>query len=86
MDAFDFDSSAERLGRERSGADTMEAIQLGARGVNVVVGMTRYSSEDAGIPQLRRDLPCFTEDDCLGPIRAGSEYRFLRLGFERRPS
>ena len=48
-DGFDFDGFAERLGWARSEADSMEAIQVGARGVNVAVRITRYGAGGARI-------------------------------------
>lgn len=71
MDGFDFDAFAERLGWERSEADTMEAIQVGARGVNVAVRITRYAAGAARIHSFDT-IYLVTEEDGRWGIRAGS--------------
>lgn len=71
MDAFDFDGFAERLGWERSAADSMEAIQVGAGGVNVGVRITRYAAGDAAIHSFDT-IYLVTEQDGRWGIRAGS--------------
>ena len=68
---FDFDSFAERLGWERSEADSMEAIQVGARGVNVAVRITRYGAGDAKIHSFDT-IYLVTERDGRWGIRAGA--------------
>lgn len=71
MEGFDFDAFAERLGWERSEADSMEAIQVGARGVNVAVGITRYGAGDAKIHSFDT-VYLVTEADGQWGIRAGA--------------
>ena len=71
MEEFDFDAFAERLGWERSEADSMEAIQVGARGVNVAVRITRYGAGDARIHSFDM-VYLVTEEDGRWAIRAGS--------------
>ena len=71
MEGFDFDAFAERLGWERSEADSMEAIQVGARGVNVAVRITRYGADDARIHSFDT-VYLVTEEDGRWAIRAGS--------------
>ncbi|MCY3968877.1 MAG: hypothetical protein OXG74_03010 [Acidobacteria bacterium] len=68
---FDFDAFAERLGWERSEADSMEAIQVGARGVNVAVRITRYGSGGTMIHSFDT-VYLVTEKDGHWGIRAGS--------------
>lgn len=70
-DGFNFDAFAERLGWERSEADSMEAIQVGARGVNVAVRITRYAADDARIHTFDT-IYLVTEQDGRWGIRAGS--------------
>ncbi|MYI81178.1 MAG: hypothetical protein F4060_14680 [Holophagales bacterium] len=70
-DGFDFDAFAERLGWERSEADSMEAIQIGARGVNVAVRITRYSAGGAKIHSFDT-VYLVTESDGRWGIRAGA--------------
>jgi len=71
MEGFDFDAFAERLGWERSEADSMEAVQVGARGVNVAVRITRYGEGDATIHTFDT-IYLVTEEDGKWAIRAGS--------------
>ncbi|MXX74349.1 MAG: hypothetical protein F4210_14785 [Holophagales bacterium] len=71
MEGFDFDSFAERLGWERSEADAMEAIQVGARGVNVAVRITRYGAGGAKIHSFDT-IYLVTESDGQWGIRAGA--------------
>jgi hypothetical protein len=71
MEGFDFDAFAERLGWERSEADSMEAIQVGARGVNVAVRITRYGEGDATIHTFDT-IYLVTEEDGKWAIRAGA--------------
>ncbi len=71
LQGFDFDAFAERLGWERSEADSMEAIQVGARGVNVAVRITRYGAGDARIHSFDT-VYLVTEEDSRWAIRAGS--------------
>ena len=71
MEGFDFDAFAERLGWERSEADSMEAVQIGARGVNVGVRITRYGAGDARIHTFDT-VYLVTEEDGKWAIRAGS--------------
>ncbi len=71
MEGFDFDSFAERLGWERSEADSMEAIQVGARGVNVAVRITRYGAGGAPIHSFDT-IYLVTELDGQWRIRAGA--------------
>ena len=71
MDGFDFDAFAERLGWERSEADTMEAIQVGARGVNVATRITRYGAGGAKIHSFDT-VYLVTEADGQWGIRAGA--------------
>ena len=71
MEGFDFDAFAERLGWERSEADSMEAVQVGARGVNVAVRITRYGEGDASIHTFDT-IYLVTEEDGKWAIRAGS--------------
>jgi len=71
MEGFDFDAFAERLGWERSEADSMEAVQVGARGVNVAVRITRYGEGDTTIHTFDT-IYLVTEEDGKWAIRAGS--------------
>ena len=71
MEGFDFDAFAERLGWVRSEADSMEAVQVGARGVNVTVRITRYGEGDARIHTFDT-IYLVTEEDGKWAIRAGS--------------
>ena len=71
MEGFDFDAFAERLGWERSEADSMEAIQVGARGLNVAVRITRYGAGDGRIHSFDT-VYLVTEEDGRWAIRAGS--------------
>ncbi len=71
MEGFDFDAFAERLGWERSEADSMEAVQVGARGVNVAVRITRYGEGGARIHTFDT-IYLVTEEDGKWAIRAGS--------------
>ena len=68
---FDFDAFAERLGWERSEADSMEAVQVGAKGVNVAVRITRYGEGDVTIHTFDT-IYLVTEEDGKWAIRAGS--------------
>ncbi|MYB17872.1 MAG: hypothetical protein F4Y16_02600 [Holophagales bacterium] len=70
-DGFDFDGFAERLGWEHSEADSMEAIQVGARGVNVAVRITRYGAGGTLIHSFDT-IYLVTEKDGHWGIRAGS--------------
>ncbi len=70
-DGFDFDAFAARLGWERPEADSMEAIQVGARGVNVAVRITRYAAGDARIHSFDT-IYLVTESDGQWGIRAGA--------------
>ncbi len=71
MDGFDFEGFAQRLGWERSEADSMEAIQVAARGVNVAVRITRYGSGGTVI-QSFDTIYLVTEKDGHWGIRAGA--------------
>lgn len=71
LEGFDFGAFAERLGWERSEADSMEAIQVGARGVNVAVRITRYGAGDARIHTFDM-IYLVTELDGHWGIRAGA--------------
>lgn len=71
MDGFDFDAFAQRLGWERSEADSMEAVQVGARGVNVAVRITRYAAGGAKIHSFDT-VYLVTESDGQWGIRAGA--------------
>ena len=71
MEGFDFDAFAERLGWERSEADSMEAVQVGAGGVNVAVRITRYGEGGAGIHTFDT-IYLVTEEDGKWAIRAGA--------------
>ncbi len=71
MEGFGFDAFAERLGWERSEADSMEAVQVGARGVNVAVRITRYGEGDARIHTFDT-IYLVTEEDGKWAIRAGA--------------
>ena len=71
MEGFDFDAFAERLGWERSEADSMEAVQIGARGVNVAVRITRYAVGGARIHSFDT-IYLVTEQDGRWGIRAGA--------------
>ena len=71
MDGFDFGAFAERLGWERSEADSMEAIQVGARGVNVAVRITRYGVGGTRIHSFDT-IYLVTEMDGQWGIRAGA--------------
>ena len=70
-DGFDFDGFAERLGWEHSEADSMEAIQVGARGVNVAVRITRYGAGGTLLHSFDT-IYLVTEKDGHWGIRAGS--------------
>ena len=71
MDGFDFAAFAERLGWVRSEADSMEAVQVGARGVNVAVRITRYAAGGVKIHSFDT-VYLVTEEDGRWGIRAGS--------------
>ena len=71
MDAFDFDAFAERLGWERSEWDTVEAVQVGARGVNLAITGTRYGPGGTRIHSFE-GIYLITEKDGRWGIRAGS--------------
>ena len=71
MDGFDFDAFAERLGWKHSEADSMEAIQVGGRGVNVAVRITRYGAGGARIHSFDT-IYLVTESDGRWGIRAGA--------------
>ena len=71
MDAFDFDAFAERLGWERSEWDTVEAIQVGPRGVNLAITGTRYGPGGTRIHSFE-GIYLITEKDGRWGIRAGS--------------
>ncbi len=71
MDAFDFDGFAERLGWEHSEWDTVEAIQVGARGVNLAITGTRYGPGGTRIHSFDA-IYLITEQDGRWGIRAGS--------------
>ena len=71
MEGFDFDAFAERLGWVRSEADSLEAVQVGARGVNVAVRITRYGEGDARIHTFDT-IYLVTEEDGRWGIRAGA--------------
>ncbi len=71
MEGFDFDAFAERIGWVRSEADSMEAVQVGARGVNVAVRITRYGEGGARIHTFDT-IYLVTEEDGKWAIRAGS--------------
>lgn len=71
MEGFDFDAFAERLGWERSEADSMEAVQIGARGVNVAVGITRYGAGGVRIHSFDT-VYLVTERNGRWGIRAGA--------------
>ena len=71
MEAFDFDAFAERLGWERSEWDTVEAIQVGARDVNLAISGTRYRADGSRIHSFD-GLYLITEVDGRWGIRAGS--------------
>ena len=71
MEGFDFDAFAQRLGWVRSEADSMEAVQVGARGVNVAVRITRYGEGDARIHTFDT-IYLVTEEDGKWAIRAGA--------------
>ena len=72
MEGFDFDAFAERLGGwERSEADSMEAVQVGARGVNVAVRFTRYGEGEARIHTFDT-IYLVTEENGKWAIRAGA--------------
>lgn len=71
MDGFDFDAFAERLGWERSEWDTVEAIQVGARGVNLAITGTRYGPGGTRIHSFDA-IYLITEQDGRWGIRAGS--------------
>ncbi|MXW03101.1 MAG: hypothetical protein F4X59_01345 [Holophagales bacterium] len=70
-DTFDFDSFAERLGWEHSEADSMEPVQVGARGVNVAVRITRYAASDVKIHSFDT-VYLVTELDGQWGIKAGA--------------
>ena len=71
MEGFDFDAFADRLGWVRSEADSMEPVQVGARGVNVAVRITRYGEGDARIHTFDT-IYLVTEEDGKWAIRAGA--------------
>lgn len=71
MEGFDFETFAERLGWVRSEADSMEAIQVGARGVNVAVRISRYGAGGGKIHSFDT-IYLVTETDGRWGIRAGS--------------
>ena len=71
MEGFDFDAFAERIGWVRSEADSMEAVQVGARGVNVAVRITRYGEGGARIHTFDT-IYLVTEEDGRWGIRAGA--------------
>ena len=71
MEGFDFDAFAERLGWVRSEADSIEAVQVGARGVNVAVRITRYAAGGVKIHSFDT-VYLVTEEDGRWAIRAGS--------------
>ena len=71
MEGFDFAAFAERLGWVRSEADSMEAVQVGARGVNVAVRITRYGAGGARIHTFDT-IYLVTEQDGRWGIRAGA--------------
>lgn len=71
MEGFDFDAFAERLGWERSEWDTVEAIQVGARGVNLAIRGTRYGPGGTRIHSFDA-IYLITEKDGRWGIRAGS--------------
>ena len=71
MEGFDFDAFAERLGWVRSEADSMAAVQVGARGVNVAVGITRYGAGGAKIHSFDT-VYLVTEENGHWGIRAGA--------------
>ena len=61
------------MGAIRSGH--LEAIEVGARGVNVAVGITRYAADDAGIHSFDT-IHRVTEDDWRWGDSGGFEQRF----------
>ena len=71
LEGFDFDAFAERIGWVRSEADSMEAVQVGARGVNVAVRITRYGEGGARIHTFDT-VYLVTEEDGRWGIRAGA--------------
>ena len=71
MDSFDFDAFAERLGWVRSEWDTVEAVQVGVRGVNLAISGTRYGPGGSKIHSFD-GLYLITEQDGRWGIRAGS--------------
>ncbi len=71
MDRFDFEALSERLGWERSEWDTVEAIQVGARGVNLAITGTRYGPGGTKIHSFDA-IYLITEQDGRWGIRAGS--------------
>ena len=71
MDSFDFDAFAERLGWVRSEWETVEAVQVGARGVNLAISGTRYGPGGSKIHSFD-GLYLITEQDGRWGIRAGS--------------
>ena len=71
MDGFDFDGFAERLGWERSEWDTIEAIQVGARAVNLAIRGTRYGPGGTRIHSFDAVYQ-ITEEDGRWGIRTGS--------------
>ena len=71
MEGFDFDAFAERRGWVRSEADSMAAVQVGARGVNVAVGITRYGAGGAKIHSFDT-VYLVTEENGHWGIRAGA--------------
>ena len=70
-DRFDFDAFANRLGWEHSEWDTVEAIQVGARGVNLAISGTRYDADGKKIHSFD-GIYLITEKDGRWGIRAGS--------------
>ncbi len=70
-DRFDFDAFANRLGWEHSEWDTVEAIQVGARGVNLAIRGTRYRPDGKKIHSFD-GIYLITEKDGRWGITAGS--------------
>ncbi len=71
LDRFDFDAFAERLGWERSEWDSVEAIQVAARGVNLAIRGTRFGPDGEKIHSFE-GLYLITEQDGRWAIRAAS--------------
>ena len=71
LDSFDFDAFAERLSWVRSEWDTVEAVQVGARGVNLAISGTRYGPGGSKIHSFD-GLYLITEQDGRWGIRAGA--------------